>query len=103
MHLEGFALLNSAFWTLLLGGSDFTVLNVRVRTPDFQIAPNTDGIDVHVAADRVHIKGADIANRDNSICIKSPSSNVLLEDSFVSTGDGLVVGMAGDGISSKCL
>lgn len=97
VRLDGnFTLLNSAFWTLLLGGRDFVVSGIRVRTPNFQIAPNTDGIDV--AARNVHITGVDVANGDDSICIKSPSSNVLVEHSVVSAGNGLVVGTAGDGL-----
>ena len=41
--LQHFTLLNSAFWTLVLSGRDFSVAGIRVRAPDFQTAPNTDG------------------------------------------------------------
>lgn len=94
VRVEDVTLLNSAFWTLLLHGSDFTVSRVKVRAPNFIVAPNTDGIDV--AADRVHIQGVDIRNGDDSICIKSPSANVLVERSVVAQGNGLVVGTAAD-------
>ena len=56
----------------------------------------SDGIDV--AATNVLIRNVDIANGDDSICIKSPSADVLVEDSVVSAGNGLVVGTAGSGL-----
>jgi hypothetical protein len=31
----------------------------------------------------VYISGVDIANGDDSLCVKSPASGVLVEDSFV--------------------
>lgn len=96
VRVEGVTLLNAAFWTLLLGGRDVRVAGVRVRAPNFQLAPNTDGIDV--AAQNVHISDVDVSNGDDSICIKSPSRDVLVERSIVSAGNGLVVGTAGDGI-----
>jgi len=92
IRVEGVTLRNSAFWTLLLHGRDFTVAGIKVRAPLTHIAPNTDGIDV--AADNVHIHDVDIINGDDSICIKSPSSNVLVERSTVAQGNGLVVGTA---------
>ena len=94
-----FTLLNSPFWTLLLNGENFFVSDIRIRAPSFQIARNTDGIDI--AAKNVHIRNVDIANGDDSICVKSPSSNVLVESSIVSLGNGLVVGTAGNGLSEN--
>merc|ERR1712022_68748 len=68
--------------------------SVKIRAPSSGQAPNTDGIDV--AADGVHIRDVDILNGDDSICIKSPSANVLVESSRVAQGNGLVVGTAAD-------
>ncbi len=94
--MEGVTLRNSAYWTCLLGGTRFSVRDVRIDGPDFQVAPETDGIDV--AATDVHIDGVDIRNGDDSICIKSPSANVLVENSIVRQGNGLVVGTAASGL-----
>ena len=57
-------------------------------------APNTDGFDI--SATDVHIKGVDVTNGDDSVCIKSPSHNVLVEDSVVRQGNGLVIGTSDD-------
>ena len=89
-------LTNPAFWTMLIGGSDFFIHDVTIRAPNWGVAPNTDGIDV--AATNVLIQRVDISNGDDSICIKSPSSNVLVEDSIVRQGNGFVVGTAGSGL-----
>ena len=45
------------------------------------------GIDI--AAHNVHVSGVDIANGDDSLCVKSPASNVLIENSVVRHGNGL--------------
>ena len=87
---------NAAFWTALLGGADIRVHGVSIRSPDWLEAPNTDGIDI--AARRVHIANVDITNGDDSIAIKSPSADVLVERSVVRQGNGLVVGTAGSGL-----
>lgn len=94
VRVDGVTLLNSAFWTLLLHGRDFIVTGIKVRAPDAIAAPNTDGIDI--AAQNVYIRDVDIRSGDDSICIKSPSSNVLVEHSRVAQGNGLVVGTAAD-------
>jgi hypothetical protein len=67
--------------TFRLGGEDYTIFRVKVRSPDFAVAPNTDGLDI--AAKRVHIVGADVINGDDSICMKAPAQDVLVEDSVV--------------------
>ena len=94
--LEGLTLTNPAFWCVLLGGSNMRVAGVRIRAPPFSVAPNTDGIDI--AARNVHIVDVDISNGDDSICIKSPSANVLVERSVVRQGNGFVIGTASSGL-----
>ena len=42
--------------------------------------------------DGAHITNADIKNGDDSICMKSPARNILVENSLVQQGNGLVVG-----------
>ena len=91
--LENFLMLNSADFHAELHGSHYRIFGIRIRSPDYQRAPNTDGIDVQ--GTHYHIRGVDVSNGDDSICIKSPSSDVLVEDSIVRQGNGLVVGTAG--------
>ena len=45
---------------------------------------------------QVHIRGADIKNGDDSICMKSPAQDVLVESSTVRQGNGFVVGTSDD-------
>jgi len=92
--LQGLLLLNPAAWTTSLAGSDFRIYDIKIRSPDYKRAPNTDGLDI--SARRVHIRGADITNGDDSICMKSPAQDVLAEDSIVRQGNGLVVGTSAD-------
>ena len=88
--LEGFTLLNPAAWTASLGGARYRIKDVKIQSPEYSIAPNTDGLDIH--AIDVHVSGCHIHNGDDSICIKSPAHNVLVENCTVSQGNGLVVG-----------
>ena len=88
--LEDFLILNGAAWNTALVGSKYRIFGVRIRAPPWAIAPNSDGLDI--AATDVHVRGADVQNGDDSICIKSPAHNVLVEDSVVRTGNGLIVG-----------
>jgi len=97
-----------------LGGAGYRIFDVTLRTNPRWI--NTDGFDIH--ATDVHIRGADVTNGDDSICapphsfaffrrvasqenrpllvwasgMKSPARDVLVEDSVVRQGNGLVVG-----------
>ena len=86
--LQDFLILNWPAWHADLGGSDYKIFGITLRTnPKWM---NTDGLDIR--ATNVHIKGVDITNGDDSICMKSPARNVLVEDSIVRQGNGLVVG-----------
>ena len=88
--LQGLLLLNPAAWTTSLAGSDYRIWDIRIRSPDYHHAPNTDGLDI--SAKGVHIRGADIMNGDDSICMKSPAQDVLVESSTVRQGNGFVIG-----------
>ena len=91
--LEQLNLTNAAFFHVdIRGGSDYVIRHLRIRSPNFQKAPNTDGIDI--AATNVHVYDVDVSNGDDSLCIKSPAHNVLIENSTVAAGNGLVVGTA---------
>jgi hypothetical protein len=76
--------------TMQLMGAHYEIIDVTIRSPNYTIAPNTDGLDI--AAHYVHISGADITNGDDSICMKTPAQDVLVENSIVRQGNGLVVG-----------
>jgi polygalacturonase len=91
--LENFLMLNAADFNAELHGEHYRVFGIRIRGPDYNHAPNTDGIDVQ-GSDFI-IRGVDVQNGDDSICIKSPSWDVLVEDSIVRQGNGLVIGTGG--------
>ena len=97
--IRGLTLINPAFWCVLLGGRRFRVSGVTIRSPGWLGAPNTDGIDV--AAEGVHIEHCDIRNGGDSIAIKSPSADVLVEHTVARQGNGLVVGAAGSGLPGE--
>ena len=90
VQLTDITLLNPAAWCAAFNGAHYRVYGVTVRAPNYLIAPNTDGFDV--SASDVHIRDCDITNGDDSIVIKSPATNVLVEDSVVRQGNGLVIG-----------
>lgn len=92
--LEIITLLNGAAWHTSLGGSNYLIKRVTIRSPNYKIAPNTDGLDTH--AKNVLITELDITNGDDSICMKSPAENVLVENSVVRQGNGMVVGTSSD-------
>lgn len=88
--IAGVTIINPAAWTTALSGMDYHIYNVTIKSPPYSIAPNTDGIDL--AVDGAHVKGCVVENGDDSICMKSPCHNVLIEDSIVRQGNGFVVG-----------
>ena len=88
--IEGVTIINPAAWTTALSGTDYHIYHVTIKSPPYSIAPNTDGIDL--AVDGAHVKGCVVENGDDSICMKSPCHNVLVEDSIVRQGNGFVVG-----------
>ena len=71
---------------------DYTIRHVTIRAPNFELARNTDGIDI--AGNRIHIHDVDIANGDDTIQVKSPSKDILVENSTVRTGNGVGIGTA---------
>jgi hypothetical protein len=92
--LQGFLLLNGAAWHTSLSGDHYRIFDVKIRSPPYKIAPNTDGLDI--SASYVHIRNADIMNGDDSICMKSPAKHILVENSLVRQGNGLVIGTSDD-------
>jgi polygalacturonase len=93
-RFENITLLNAANHFTYLGGRSYRIFGVKIRSPPFHIAPNSDGLNLR--ADDVHVKGCDITNGDDSVVMKAPSTNVLVEDTVVRQGNGLVVGTSDD-------
>jgi len=88
--IQGVTIINPPAWTTDLSGRDYKIYNVHIKSPPYSVAPNTDGIDL--AVDGAHVKGCVIENGDDSICMKSPCHNILVEDSIVRQGNGFVIG-----------
>ena len=66
--LRSFRLLNAAQVHAGISGRRVRIDGVSVRSPDYQHAPNTDGIDL--AVDGAHVSNVDVVNGDDSICLK---------------------------------
>ena len=92
--LENVTLLNAANHFTNLQGSHYRIYGVTMRSPPSHIAPNTDG--VNTKCTDVHVRGCDITNGDDSVVMKAPSRDVLIEDTIVRQGNGFVVGTADD-------
>ena len=52
--LQGFLMLNGAAWHTSLSGDHYRIFDVKIRSPPYMIAPNTDGLDI--SASYVHIR-----------------------------------------------
>ena len=92
--LENVTLLNAANHFTNLHGAHYRIYGVTMRSPPSHIAPNTDGINTKCSD--VHVRGCDISNGDDSVVMKAPSRDVLVEDTVVRQGNGFVVGTADD-------
>ena len=93
---DGFAMLNAASFHTMLRGQNYVIRHVSINSPDYRRAPNTDGFDI--AATNVHIHDCNVTNGDDSIVMKSPAQNVLVERCIVKQGNGLVVGTSDDAL-----
>lgn len=89
--LSDFTLLNAARQHLGLYGARYRVSNLTVQCAN---VISTDG--VGIGAIDAHLSGLDITNGDDCIAIKKTAQNVLIENSVVRQGHGLVVGTTGD-------
>ena len=90
MILSDFILLNAARH-LGLYGARYRVTNLTVQCAN---VISTDG--VGIGAIDAHLSGLDTTNGDDCIAIKKTAQNVLIENSVVRQGHGLVVGTTGD-------
>jgi len=92
--VEGVTLQNAASYHMVVHGQRWSIGNVKIRSPGYIKAPNTDGI--QITAQDVHVHHCDVENGDDSIVVKPGSRRVLVEDCRVAQGNGLVVGTGGD-------
>eukprot|EP01062_Namystynia_karyoxenos_P034518 TRINITY_DN25308_c0_g1_i2.p1 TRINITY_DN25308_c0_g1~~TRINITY_DN25308_c0_g1_i2.p1 ORF type:complete len:414 (+),score=142.99 TRINITY_DN25308_c0_g1_i2:97-1242(+) len=93
VEVSGVTLRDAPKFHLVLNGARYTVSKVVIRSPAYLTAPNTDGI--QIAAQDVTVTGCDVENGDDSIVVKPGARNVLITDSRVAQGNGLVVGTGG--------
>jgi polygalacturonase len=63
-------MLNSPSFHLYLSGFNCEVTGISIQSPNYGLAPNTDGIDV--ACDGAYIARNRVVNGDDSLCVKSP-------------------------------
>lgn len=92
--LRGLQLLNSPSYHVELSGRDCEVSGVKIRSPRFSIAPNTDGIDIACVGG--YIANNHVVNGDDSLCVKSPCSDLLFENNYAEQGNGIVIGTSND-------
>jgi hypothetical protein len=95
--LRGLRLLNSPCFHVFLSGSICEVTEISIQSPPGAhdsplgwLAPNTDGIDI--ACKGGYIARNRVINGDDSLCVKSPGSDLLFEDNYVEQGNGIVIG-----------
>ncbi len=83
-------MLNSPSFHLFISGVNCEVTGISIQSPKYGLAPNTDGIDV--ACDGAYIARNHVVNGDDSLCVKSPGSNILFEHNYAEQGNGIVIG-----------
>ncbi|KXS12639.1 glycoside hydrolase family 28 protein [Gonapodya prolifera JEL478] len=76
-----------AFHVILDNVSNGQVYNVLIRGHD---EGGLDGLDV--TCNNCHIQNIQVTNRDECVCVKSPSSNLLIEDVFCNQSGGMSMG-----------
>ena len=95
--LRGVTLLNSPCFHYFASGANCVVTDITIQSPSGAhdsplgwVAPNTDGIDI--ACNGGYVARNRVVNGDDSLCVKSPGSNILFEDNYIEQGNGIVIG-----------
>jgi Glycosyl hydrolases family 28 len=74
--------------------------HITIRGPNMG---GTDGIDV-ACADNCYLHHITVTNRDECVCVKSPSQNVLIEDIYCNQSGGMSIGsLTADGLFALLL
>lgn len=68
--------------------SNMEAYHITVRGPSIG---GTDGIDV-ICTDNCYLHDIEVTNRDECVCVKSPSNNVLIEDIVCNQSGGMSIG-----------
>lgn len=77
--------------------SNMEAYHITIRGPNMG---GTDGIDV-ACADNCYLHHITVTNRDECVCVKSPSQNVLIEDIYCNQSGGMSIGsLTADGVTS---
>lgn len=99
VRLDGFRLLDSAFWAIRLSGCHGALVHGLTLHTDLK-TPNADGIDIDCCRD-VRISACDISSGDDCISLKTclatrhygPVENVVISNcTFVSTSGAITLG-----------
>ncbi|KAI9363484.1 rhamnogalacturonase [Zopfochytrium polystomum] len=76
-----------AFHVIFDNVSNGFVYNLIIRGHD---EGGLDGIDI--SCNNCHVKNVEVTNRDECVCVKSPASNMLIEDIFCNQSGGMSMG-----------
>ncbi|KAI9363483.1 rhamnogalacturonase [Zopfochytrium polystomum] len=76
-----------AFHVILDNVVNGYVYNLLIRGHD---EGGLDGIDI--SCNNCHVKNVEVTNRDECVCVKSPSSHLLIEDIFCNQSGGMSMG-----------
>ncbi|KAA8905875.1 pectin lyase fold/virulence factor [Sphaerosporella brunnea] len=89
LSVHDLILVDSPTFHLVFNGvSNLEAYHITVRGPD---KGGTDGIDVD-CVDNCYLHHIEVTNRDECVCVKSPSSNVLIEEIFCNQSGGMSIG-----------
>jgi rhamnogalacturonan hydrolase len=80
--------------------SNMEAYHITIRGPNIG---GTDGIDL-VCSGNCYLHHITVTNRDECVCVKSPSKNVLIEDIYCNQSGGMSIGsLTADGLSTFLL
>lgn len=68
--------------------SNLEAYHITIRGPDIG---GTDGIDL-ICTDNCYLHHIEVTNRDECVCVKTPSSNVLIEEIYCNQSGGMSIG-----------
>lgn len=101
INISFITLLNSPMYNLWISkGKNVVIHDINITSPDYNIAPNTDGIDI--GATNAHIYNCYVKNGDDSYALKNGAQNILFENSIAIQGNGLEGGWYNEGNNNNC-
>ena len=98
LSVHNVILIDSPTFHLVLNSvSNAEIFYITVRGPDIG---GTDGIDL-ICTDNCHVHDVEVTNRDECVCVKTPSQNVLIEDILCNHSGGMSIGSLTADITSS--